>query len=381
MIMTASARTLWIRQDRVEYPVVVGEGVLDELSAHLASDPPRGAGLVPSPEVPHVLFTDATVNALYGDRAEALLRAWGLDVLRVVVPAGEASKSLAAYERAVGEMLRGGAGRKSVLFALGGGVVGDLGGFVAATYMRGIAFVQLPTTILAHDSAVGGKVGIDHPLAKNAIGAFAFPRAVLYDTALLRTLPPREVRSGLAEIVKHAFLAGEEYVSFLEAEAERITALEPGALAEALLRGIAVKADVVSRDPYETRGIREILNLGHTVGHALETLGGYQTFLHGEAVALGLAVESRIAERLGILASCVRGRLEALLARFGFDLRWPEGEAYDPASVVRVMLRDKKNVRRKIRFVFLADLGKTKFRELDPEGAEAHLRAVLREGA
>jgi len=379
--MTASVHTRWIRQDRVEYPVVVGEGVLNELGLYLASAPPRGAGLVPAPEVPHVLFTDETVNVLYGDRVEALLRAWGLEVFRVVVPAGETSKSLATYERAVGEMLRGGAGRKSVLFALGGGVVGDLGGFVAATYMRGIAFVQLPTTILAHDSAVGGKVGIDHPLAKNALGVFAFPRAVLYDTALLRTLPLREVRSGLAEVVKHAFLEGEEYVSFLEREAERIVSLDPGALAEALLRGIAVKADIVSRDPYETRGIREVLNLGHTVGHALETLGGYRTFLHGEAVALGLVVESHIAERLGILAPGVRKRLEALLARFGFDLRWPEGEAYDPASVVRMMLRDKKNVRKKIRFVFLTDLGKTEFRELDPKEAEAHLRAILREGA
>jgi len=224
-------------------------------------------------------------------------------------------------------------------------------------------------------------VGIDHPLAKNALGVFAFPRAVLYDTALLRTLPPREVRSGLAEVVKHAFLAGEEYVSFLEAEAERIVALDPGVLAEALLRGIAVKAEVVSRDPYETRGIREVLNLGHTVGHALETLGGYRSFLHGEAVALGLAVESHIAERLGILDPGVRRRLEALLVRFGFNLRWPEGERYIPAAVVRVMLRDKKNVRRKVRFVFLAGLGKTEFRELDPKEAEAHLRAIFREGA
>ena len=211
----------------------------------------------------------------------------GYQTVSAIVPAGEGLKSLTMLELLIGKALEGGLDRKSAIVALGGGVVGDLAGFVAASFMRGVKFVQIATTILAHDSSVGGKVAVNHPMAKNIIGAFHQPEFVLYDLSTLRTLPAREVIGGLAEVVKHGLIWDAEFVNWCEESAEKLLGLDPEALEYALFNGCSVKAAVVSQDEREN-GLRAILNLGHTIGHALEAVAGYGVLEHGEAIAIGM---------------------------------------------------------------------------------------------
>ncbi len=210
----------------------------------------------------------------------------GYRVVTAVVPSGESSKSLSQFEQLITEALKAGLDRNSAVIALGGGVVGDLAGYVAAAYMRGIRFIQIPTTILAHDSSVGGKVAVNHPQAKNIIGAFHQPEMVLYDLATLQTLPEREVKSGLAEVVKHGLIWDAEFVDWLDANADKLLALDAEALGYALYKGSSVKAAVVSQDEREN-DLRAILNLGHTIGHALEAVANYNELQHGEAFQSG----------------------------------------------------------------------------------------------
>ena len=322
------------------YAVHVGRDLLGDLGARLAAAGARGRVAV---------VADATVRALHGDAALRSLP----DAVVLEVPPGEASKSLAQADRLWTALLEAGIGRGDTLVALGGGVAGDLAGFVAATLHRGMAFVQVPTTLLSQvDSSVGGKVAIDHPLGKNLIGAFHQPRLVVADVATLATLPERERWSGLAEIAKAALLGDRALLALLETGLEAIAAGEPEATAAAVARSIRVKARIVAADERET-GLRRVLNLGHTVGHALELVAGYGTLTHGEAVLLGMRAAIEVSRRCAGLSAAEAARVLALLARF--PVRPPRD--LDRAAVVGAALRDKKREGARVHYVVLGAIG------------------------
>jgi 3-dehydroquinate synthase len=280
----------------------------------------------------------------------------GFETALSVLPPGEETKThtwtWALYDR-LAEMP---ADRNTLVVAVGGGVVGDLAGFAAATYNRGLPLVMVPTTLLAMvDSSVGGKVGVNHPKGKNLIGAFHQPAGVWIDTAFLDTLPDREFRSGLAEVVKYGVILDAEFFAFLEGNAPAILAREPYALRHVIARSCRLKADVVERDEREVTGLRAVLNYGHTFGHAFETVGGYGTWLHGEAVAAGMTCAARLAERMGLVSADLVDRQRHLLAAFGLPVEprpeWP----FD--ALLDAMRRDKKAVAGKLRFVLPTRLG------------------------
>ncbi|NGQ94567.1 3-dehydroquinate synthase [Brevibacillus sp. SYP-B805] len=330
------------------YPIVIGEGVLDRIGEYL-----QEAGIDTAKQL--FVITDENIAPLYLERIERVLGAAGYRTAAEIVPAGEKAKSMTVYEKVITAAIEAGLDRTSVILALGGGVVGDLAGFVAATYMRGIPFVQIPTTLLAHDSSVGGKVAINHPLGKNLIGAFHQPLAVLYDTGTLRTLPKREVAAGFAEVIKHALISDESFVSWLEKQADALLRLEAEPTAEAILRGCAVKAKVVSADETE-QGLRAILNLGHTFGHAFEALCAYTQLNHGEAIAIGMGLAAETAVRLGLCDTAVPLRTKQLLTRFGLPTAWPAGLA--PEDVLEAMRRDKKGRSGKLVLVLPREIGR-----------------------
>ena len=278
----------------------------------------------------------------------------GLSCETLMVPAGERQKCLRRASRLYDELLARGADRRSGVIAFGGGVIGDLAGFVAATYMRGLAYLQLPTTLLAQvDSSVGGKVAVDHPKAKNLIGAFHQPRLVLADPGVLRTLPAREYRAGLAEVVKHGAIADAELFAWLEGNCRALGRRDPGAISHVVRRSCEIKAEVVRRDERES-GLRAMLNFGHTVGHALETLTGYRTLRHGEAVAVGMVAASRLASSLGLFPAEQAERVEWLLATFSLPVRVPSVPADD---ILHAMQSDKKAVGGAPRFVLPRAIG------------------------
>jgi 3-dehydroquinate synthase len=274
----------------------------------------------------------------------------------VAVPAGEGSKSLATAGELYEQLATLAADRKTPVVAVGGGVVGDLAGFVAATYNRGLPLLMVPTTLLAMvDSSVGGKVGINLPQGKNLVGAFHQPAAVWIDTSFLATLPDREYRSGLAEVVKYGVILDAELFAWLEQNADAVLAREPAAVGRVVARSCRLKADVVERDEREETGLRMVLNYGHTFAHAFEAVGGYGAWLHGEAVAAGMMCASRLAERRGLIQAEVTERQAALLTRFGLPTaRRPE---WDADRLIEAMRRDKKNVGGRLRFVLPTRLG------------------------
>jgi 3-dehydroquinate synthase len=314
----------------------------------------------------YAVIADSRVAQLYGGAALAALASAGLDADLLPFPAGEWNKSREAWAELSDAMLARGLGRDAVVVALGGGVTGDLAGFVAATFMRGVPVVQVPTTLLAMlDSSVGGKTGVDTHAAKNAIGAFHHPELVLVDPALLATLPPFQRRSGLAEGVKVAAMRDAELFGWIEQRAAGLAGGEPTAVAGLIERGVALKAEVVAEDPLE-RGTRAILNFGHTVGHALESLSGF-SLLHGEAVALGMWLEARVGESLGITEEGTAGRLRAVLAACGLP------EEIDPDWTARAILEaarpDKKARGGEPRWALPARIGAA---ALDAEGRPTH---------
>jgi 3-dehydroquinate synthase len=324
------------------YPVYVEPGALarlEELVAeHLAG---RRTALV----------ADNTVfELLHGGR---LARSpWGGEVL--TFPAGEASKSREQWSRLTDELLQRGFGRDSALVALGGGVAGDLAGFVAATYMRGVPYLQAPTTLLAMlDASVGGKTGVDTPEGKNLVGAFHPPVAVVADPRVLRTLPLREYRSGLAEAVKHGLIADPEYFGWMDRETAALLARDEAVLTRLVRGSVAIKAEVVSGDERDA-GRRAILNAGHTVAHALEQATGYG-LPHGEAVALGLLAECELAERLGLAGEGIRARVATLLGRLGLPVRL--SVRVPPERLLAAMGSDKKNRARQVRFALPTSIG------------------------
>ena len=320
-----------------EHEVLVGPGALGRLGALPWPETARRAALV----------VDSTVAGLHAAPVVTALRGAGLEVELFELPAGEEAKTLRTLEG----LYRGFAAlplnRGDVVVALGGGVVGDLAGFAAATWNRGVAVVQVPTTLLAQvDAAVGGKTGVNLPEGKNLVGAFHQPLAVVADTATLATLPGRELRAGLGEVVKYGFIADVAVLDLLEQRAEEVLAGDEALLAELVRRSIAVKAAVVAGDEREA-GRRALLNYGHTIGHAIESLTGYGIYRHGEAVGLGMVAAARLGERLGVSEAGLAARTVAVLELLGLPTG---GVALDPGQVWAVLARDKK-VSAGVRFV------------------------------
>jgi 3-dehydroquinate synthase len=345
------------------YPVEIGAGTLAGLGARVvAATGARRAVVVTAPPV----------GRRYAGRVVRSLRAAGLRTARIDVPDGEASKSLRQVERLYHELLRVGADRHSALIALGGGVVGDLTGFTAATYLRGIPFVQVPTTLLAMvDSSVGGKTGVDLREGKNLVGAFHQPRLVAIDVETLRTLPPRERAAGLAEVVKKAAIWDAELFAALERDAEAVLALEESALVPVLARAVEIKAEVVARDERES-GLRMLLNFGHTLAHAIEALAHYRGLLHGEAVAIGMVYAAERSEALGHAPLGTAARLEKLCRRLGLPTQPPD---FTRSAYLAAMRVDKKKQDSRIHYVVLEGVGSARTVPLLPSQVAAALPA------
>jgi 3-dehydroquinate synthase len=287
----------------------------------------------------YIIVTDSQLHAKYGEPLLSVFRRRGLAADLVSFPAGEASKTRRVRDEIEDGMIELGAGRDTALVALGGGVVGDITGFVAATFNRGVPYVQIPTTLVGMvDSAIGGKTGINHPAGKNLIGAFHHPSAVYIDVDYLKTLPPRHFSSGMAEVVKYGVIADRRLFELLEAHLDRIVERDPEVMPRIIESCCRIKGKVVMEDPRESNR-RKILNFGHTVGHALETLSGYR-LAHGEAVSIGMVAEARIACRAGLLSGKAAGRIVDLLTRLGLPITLPQ--PLDPASILEVAHRDKK---------------------------------------
>ncbi|MEE4162597.1 MAG: 3-dehydroquinate synthase [Woeseiaceae bacterium] len=331
-------RTINVDLGERAYPIFIGSGLLGsgfDLAEHV-----RGSDCL--------VVTNTVVGPLYRDRLEAGLQ--GLEVAVVELPDGEAYKTLATMTTILDALVEARAGRDTTVIALGGGVVGDIAGFAAATYMRGVDFIQVPTTLLAQvDSSVGGKTGVNHPRGKNLVGAFHQPRCVLIDTDTLATLPERELSAGLAEVIKYGAIVDPEFLAWLEANMELLRARDREALAHAIGRSCELKADVVAEDEREA-GRRAILNFGHTFGHAIERCQGYGAWLHGEAVAAGMIM----AARLSGLPSVDVARLGDLLRRAGLPVEPPAIPAED---MLAAMGHDKKVTGRRLRFILLDALG------------------------
>ncbi len=327
------------------YRIVVDAGILGRVGPELKAL--GGGGKV-------ALFSDAGILARLGGPVRASLTAAGFDVTVVEVPAGEAAKSVEVASRGWDALLAAGLDRGSTVVALGGGAVGDLAGFVAATYMRGVNFVQLPTTLLAQvDASIGGKTAIDHPRAKNLVGAFHQPRLVLVDPAALTTLPEREFRSGLAEVVKHGIVLDADYFADLEKSLGALLARDIETLTRVVAGSCRLKANVVERDEQESE-LRAVLNYGHTIGHAVEAVTGYARWTHGEAVSLGIAAEARLAERLGVGSRETAVRQIELLRAVGLPVR-DSGAA--PLAVLEALGRDKKAREGRVPFVLAPAIG------------------------
>lgn len=303
-----------------------------------------------------VIITDEHVEEPHAAEVVASLVEQKFDVDLVVVESGELSKSVETAQELWQKLLDLGVDRRAVVIAVGGGVIGDLAGFVAATYARGIAFLQIPTTLLAQvDSSVGGKVGVNLPGAKNMVGAFWQPLGVLIDTDVLSTLPDREYRSGLAEVVKYGVILDAEFFEYLENHIEPLNRRDSAALRRVVARCCQLKAWVVSQDEREETGLRSVLNYGHTFAHALEALGGYRGLLHGEAVAIGMICASRLAERLGRIEPSLTARQRRLLTALRLPTDVPD--ELDIGALVRAMSRDKKAEHGRLRFVLPSRLG------------------------
>lgn len=349
------------------YTVLVGENLLDrtaELTREHWPAIPSGGGRA-------ALVTDSTVGPLHAGPVETSLRDAGIETVRIIVPAGEASKSMERATEICRGMLRAGLDRKSFLVALGGGVVGDLAGFAAAIFQRGIPCVQIPTTVVSLvDSSVGGKTGVNTPEGKNLLGAFHQPAFVLADTGTLDTLPEREFNEGVAEIIKHGAIRDPELLALCE---------DPAAMRENLpalvARNVAIKAAIVEEDERETSGTRALLNFGHTIGHGIEAAGGYGRFLHGEAISLGLVAAARLSTRLAGLPEADRDRIVACLRAHGLPVRLPADLSRE--DIVAAMARDKKFEAGKIRFVLLRALGDAFVSDqVTPEHIEEEIEAL-----
>lgn len=366
--MTSTVRSVAVGGE-TPYLITIAPGLLTQGEA-LASHVRGRHALLVSDSVVAPLYAAAVRDALLAARPD-------LHIAGFVLPAGEESKTLAHFGEVITALATLGATRDACVFALGGGVVGDLAGFAAACWMRGVDCVQLPTTLLSMvDSSVGGKTAVDIPQGKNLVGAFHPPRAVFADTAVLATLPPRELRAGLAEVIKYGAIRDARFFQWLEQERAALLAGDPETLALAIAASCEHKAEIVERDPLE-KGERALLNLGHTFGHAIETEQGYgslgnDNLNHGEAVAVGMVLAARLSAALGMAPVSDADRLESLLQAYGLPTRTPAG--LDPEALLARMRLDKKNLAGRLRLVLWRGIGQA---EVVPDVDESRVLAVL----
>lgn len=329
------------------YPIYVGFGVLDRVGELLGD---RDVSVLTNP----------VVDSLYFESLEKGIRDAGVKANKILVPDGEESKGFATLHKVYDSLVEVGAQRLTPLLTLGGGVVGDLGGFAAGTFMRGIPYIQIPTTLLAQvDSSVGGKTAVNHPMGKNLIGLFYQPEFVLIDIDTLNTLPEDEFLSGLAEVIKYGIISDKELFEYLESERDNILKRESEALKYIIKSSLKIKADVVSKDEKES-GLRAILNFGHTFGHAVENLSGYGTIKHGMAVAKGMAVALKISRKMGLLPERDYKRMINLLTNYGFDLSLP---GFSRDKYENAINHDKKATGKAINFVLTEGIGRVKLKK------------------
>ena len=347
-----------VRHAGGSYPVIAGWGLIDRLGEQLAA---LNLGAATA-----YIITDDNVMRPYGRRAQWSLQRAGIAAHCFVIPAGETSKSFAQAQEIYEWLVSLRAERGQPIIALGGGVAGDLGGFVASTFLRGVPFIQAPTSMAAMvDASIGGKVAVNLPQAKNMVGAFYQPRAVIADVQSLSTLGPRELSEGWAEAIKHGLILDPDLVDTFEEHAAALLALEPEISAEVIRRSMAIKADIVSQDERETLDIRILLNYGHTIGHALEASTEYGRFMHGEGVAVGMMGAARIARELGMIGDDLLARQRALLRRFRLPVT---AAGVDRPAIRRAMSLDKKTVAGQNRWVLLEEVGRaTVRRDVPPE--------------
>ena len=341
-IILSAVQTFQVDVGHSSYPIKIGPGLLGD--GALLDE------LIPGSQV--AVVTNTTVAALYLDAVCVKLK--GRRVAQCVLPDGERHKTLATLGSVFDAFVEAGLNRDATVVALGGGVVGDMAGFAAACYQRGVAYVQIPTTLLAQvDSSVGGKTGVNHPGGKNLIGAFYQPVAVIADTDTLSTLPDRELRAGLAEVIKYGCIWDRLFFDWLELNIDRLVARDAEALAYVIGRSCEIKAEVVGRDERES-GVRAVLNFGHTFGHAIESATQYETYLHGEAVALGMVMAASLSRRLGCIDDAERARIGDLLARAGLPVAPPRIGSHRAMELMRM---DKKVLAGTMRLVLLDKLG------------------------
>jgi len=346
------------------YAIRIGSGILDDSASYDGLPAGTSAAIV----------TNSTGAPLYADRLQRALSRRHASVLRIELPDGEAHKDWVGLNRIFDAMLAAACDRRTLLYALGGGVVGDMTGFAAACYMRGVPFVQVPTTLLAQvDSSVGGKTAINHPLGKNMIGAFYQPLRVIADLDVLKTLPQREIAAGLAEVIKYGPIADAGFLDWIESHLSDLVARDPQALAHAVKRSCEIKAQVVGRDERES-GLRAILNFGHTFGHAIEAGLGYGEWLHGEAVGCGMVMAIDLSRRLGLVDAAYAGRVTDIVRRAGLPVRAP---ALGADRYLELMRHDKKAEGGEIRFVVIESPGRAGLRT----APDALVREIVRDHA
>ncbi len=363
--MPDSTTTVRVQLRERSYDILIGENLLAQAGSFALA---RGQ------ITQAIVITDDNVSHNHAQNVAASLADAGVDVDILVVPAGEESKSIAVANQLWQEVLDAGADRKTWIVAVGGGVIGDLAGYIAASFARGLSFLQVPTTLLADvDSSVGGKVGVNLPTAKNMVGAFWQPAGVLIDTAALNTLPEREYLSGLAEIVKYGVILDAEFFAYLEDHADDILARDPAVLRHIIARSCQLKATVVEQDEREETGLRAVLNYGHTYAHALEAVAGYGELLHGEAVSIGMPCAARLALALGRIDSELVERQDNLLRRLHLPVKVPESLPED--ALLAAMQRDKKVEHGRLRFVLPTRVGHVELvGGVDPQQVRKALR-------
>jgi 3-dehydroquinate synthase len=363
---TTANATLPISLGERSYDILIGSGLM--------GCPDSFAGLPEAAEA--LIVTNPTVAPLWGERLRAALQTRHRRVSQVLLPDGEAHKDWASLNRVFDHLLAQQCDRKTVLYALGGGVIGDMTGFAAACYMRGVPYVQVPTTLLAQvDSSVGGKTAINHPAGKNMIGAFYQPQRVIADLDTLDTLPQREILAGLAEVIKYGPIADDEFLGWIERHLDALLARDKAALAQAVRRSCEIKAWVVGQDEREA-GLRAILNFGHTFGHAIEAGLGYGEWLHGEAVACGMVMAADLSARLGLIDAAHARRIATLIERAGLPVQAP---ALGASTYLELMRVDKKAEGGELRFVLLEGPGRAGLHRADDalvmQVIDAHCRS------
>ncbi|MBE0425021.1 MAG: 3-dehydroquinate synthase [Nitrospirae bacterium] len=328
------------------YDIVIGSGILEGIGETL-----KLLGFSPK----MALVSNPTVFTLYGERLTDSLRKSGFDLISIQIPDGEKFKNLKSLEHIYDELLKYRLDRSSALIALGGGVIGDITGFAASTYMRGISYIQVPTTLLAQvDSSVGGKTGVNHELGKNMIGTFWQPDLVWVDVETLKTLPKREILAGIAEVIKYGVIYDRELFGFVEVAKEKILNLDKDSLTHIIKRSCRIKAEIVSRDERES-GLRSILNYGHTIGHAIETVTEYRRFLHGEAVAIGMCLEAGLSRILNLINDNELSRIKSVIDSYGLPSEMPPDINVD--GIFSSMQIDKKAVAGELKVILPEKIG------------------------